>query len=283
MGIFGGLLIPLTIWGFLLVSGCDNEFSPFASSLSGEIISLNGFLDINADTQFVRTQIVRQEIETDASLDDGLVVELANQTSGQSVSMTDSLLILPSGKATHLFYTTEPIDAGANYQIIASLLGENETVRTTRIPGETLVIRDGAEVDATSSFVTQVLNLPELIERPQKVSIVYSVLINGTADPVEVSLPYDNLVSFSPNNFDGYRVTVRLSFDRTIVLSALNILPADTTTVLQSINLEYSLFSSEWRTPQLPTESSFFGSAATFRDKWTLSETQKKLIGYSKQ
>ena len=260
--------------------GCDNEFSPFAESSADESIVVNGFLDFNADTQFVRIQVVRREIERDASLGDGLTAVLKNINTGTDFLMTDSILTLETERKVHLFYLQEPVEAGSNYELEVTGINGGRSVHSTNLPVRGSFLPAPVENIASQEPIVQPIRLSDLDRQPHNVTVIYTVLRNGTGEPIEVSFPYDNFLVAENNGFN-YTIDVRLGIDRTNVIAALSLPQTDATTVLQNISLSYELFSDEWSQESVPTDVSFFGSAATFDETWTLPDVALSALMYA--
>jgi hypothetical protein len=105
-----------------LVAGCDETVEPFLDS-EDAIFSMFGYLDLNADTQWVRVMPVRRVLFLGPEPIDA-VVTLEHQASGRIVTLHDSLFRfvdpLVGGVAyAHNFWTAEPIEPEASYRLVA--------------------------------------------------------------------------------------------------------------------------------------------------------------------
>lgn len=115
-------LVSTLLLSCFLCAGCDRPFQPYLEN-SNIPFSLLGYLDLEADTQWVRVMPVRQNLILGPDSIDA-VVTLAKVGSGHPVTMRDSLFdyIDPRLGATvyaHNFWTTERLDPGAEYEIRA--------------------------------------------------------------------------------------------------------------------------------------------------------------------
>ena len=111
----------LTLLSFALVAGCNEPFQPFSD---GErVFSMFGYLDLNADTQWVRVRPLHQGFFLSPEPIDAMVT-LEEVESGRIVTLTDSLLRIDDGRLggvryAHNFWTTEPLERGARYRLKA--------------------------------------------------------------------------------------------------------------------------------------------------------------------
>ncbi len=260
----------------LLLFGCDNSFSPFSQRPGNAAVIVNGFLDVNSDSQFVRVQIVRQSILSSASLDDGITVDLRNTSTATTESMIDSLFELPGGEKVHVFYSTNPVQEGTEYQLLARAKGGAIVSESTRVPSRARLI---LEPPTTAQLtVTQDLELRDLRAVPRELSIRYTLLRNGNGPPVTVSIPYRDAATLSTSGVD---LRVRLEADRSIIFSQLGISLSDRTTVLEKVEIVYEILSQEWNFEPQNDQINFFGSAATFTESWTLADNILADLGYA--
>ncbi|NND73023.1 MAG: DUF4249 family protein [Rhodothermales bacterium] len=268
----------ICVIGFI-ITGCENSFTPFAEKRV-EILSINGFLDADVDTQFVRVAIIRNEIEQVASLNDSLSVELRDLNTAAVTAMTDSLVSLGDGERAHLFFTDIPILGDRDYRITATGPGGGTSAQQTTVPGRIAFARNTATNGQGTGQYVQTLTFANLPLRPESVDVVYTVLRNGTGDAIRVVIPYRDLMVQVPT-ISGYQLTVRLEQDRITVLSVLGLPIENGTTVLQNVSLEYALLSDEWRIPRNPNRLDFFASAASYVEEWTLPESVLDDMGYA--
>jgi hypothetical protein len=81
-------LLPL-LAGSALVAGCDHPFEPFQENTLGPF-SVFGYLDLNADVQWVRVMPIRQTLLAEPGPIDA-VVTLEHLGTGRVVTLRDSL------------------------------------------------------------------------------------------------------------------------------------------------------------------------------------------------
>lgn len=109
-------LINFLILLFIL-SSCNDTFQPFQESDSLPI-SIYGYLDASADTQWVRVTPVRELIEM-PPIKPEMEVTLEHLTSGDKVVMNDSLMQLRQGVNVMNAWTTWNIDPNQTYMMVA--------------------------------------------------------------------------------------------------------------------------------------------------------------------
>jgi hypothetical protein len=106
----------------ILASGCDHPFEPYQEDV-GAPFSIFGYLDLRADTQWIRVMPIRQSLLADPAPVDA-VVTLEEVGSGRIVTLRDSLFAFEDrgvdGVAyAHNFWTTERIQPGTTYRLEA--------------------------------------------------------------------------------------------------------------------------------------------------------------------
>lgn len=118
-------------------AGCDYPFEPYEQNDEGAF-SLFGFLDLRADTQWVRVTEVRQNVQTGAEPIDAMVT-LEHVASGRTVTLRDSVSTFPDpglggvGYA-HNFWTTEPLEPAATYRLTATRSDGASTTALVEMP-----------------------------------------------------------------------------------------------------------------------------------------------------
>ncbi|MGW8268253.1 MAG: hypothetical protein ACWGSQ_17940, partial [Longimicrobiales bacterium] len=136
--------MPLLAWvlAVLAAGACDDSFSPIAP---GEVhLSVFGYLDASADTQWVRVMPIRPLMLTSPdSL--GAEVTLEPLGTGRMIHLRDSVFhfsyygdpdVGSRGAYLHNFWTTERIDPGAAYRFSVRRSGEDPAEALVEIPDE---------------------------------------------------------------------------------------------------------------------------------------------------
>lgn len=124
----------------LLCCGCDQTFEP--TEPGERYFSLFGYLDVSADTQWIRVMPVRDVAPT-SSQPINAVVTLENLETGQILTLNDSLfayqvsnLDLSQRRYAHNFWTAETIEPEAVYRAVATRPAGRSSSAIIRIPPE---------------------------------------------------------------------------------------------------------------------------------------------------
>jgi hypothetical protein len=134
-----------------LAAGCDDRpFQPYAPNENAPF-SLYGYLDLEADTQWVRVMPVRQNLLADPAPIDAAVT-LEDMATGRTVALRDSAFTytdpqLDAVAYAHNFWTTLPLDPGGRYRITAARSDGATTTAVVDMPDEfefTFLNREGA-------------------------------------------------------------------------------------------------------------------------------------------
>ena len=120
----------LAFVALLGLAGCDVPFEPVLES--DLYFSLSGYLDVSADTQWVRIEPLSPTADPDPEAIDA-VATLVDLESGTSVPMTQRVRTFPNGPA-HLFWTTEAVRPDATYRLDVRRSDGAETRATVVIP-----------------------------------------------------------------------------------------------------------------------------------------------------
>jgi len=153
--------VPAFLLAAVLVTACDDEFTPLAPT--DLQFSVFGYLDANADTQWVRVAPIRPLILTSP---DGFsaTVTLEHLGTGQVIVLRDSVFRFtdatdPDGSEgvyAHNFWTTEPIEPGATYRFVAQREGEQRAEAIIEIPGNFAVeVRIARDTSTNDLFVLE--------------------------------------------------------------------------------------------------------------------------------
>jgi hypothetical protein len=119
----GGPLLGLAaVLASALAAGCDYPLHPYRDN-SDAPFSMVGYLDLKADTQWVRVMPVRQNLLLDPAPIDG-VVTLEQAGTGRVVTLNDSVFGFSDPRIdgvayAHNFWTTERLEPGTTYQLRA--------------------------------------------------------------------------------------------------------------------------------------------------------------------
>ena len=122
-----------------VLGGCDDPFEPFQNTHAP--FSMFGYLDLQADHQWIRVTPLRQGLLlTDpAPLD--AVVTLESLGSGRPVTLRDSVFQFPDARVggvayAHNFWTTERLVRGATYRLTATRSDGAATSALVEMPAD---------------------------------------------------------------------------------------------------------------------------------------------------
>jgi len=128
------LALVLLILG--VASGCVDSFEPFKAS-DNLHFSIFGYLNADADTQWIRVTPIRQSVFTTPDKLDATVT-LENMGTGVTIELNDSVFrfqtALEGGSASwaHNYWTDAPIEYGATY--LLSVVAANGETTTAVVP-----------------------------------------------------------------------------------------------------------------------------------------------------
>ena len=144
-------LLALALLAVLGGVACSTAFEP--QQETDALFSLFGYLEADADTQWVRVTPLRATADPDpAPLDAEVFLERA--ATGERWPMRDSLFTFGSGFTAHNVWTTAPVVAGETYRVVARRPDGAETRATVDVPP----IPDPPEViDGVFSCPTRVI------------------------------------------------------------------------------------------------------------------------------
>lgn len=100
----------------LAAGGCESAFEPFEET--DVALSLFGYLDVAADTQWVRVSALRQGVG--ASEPTGVAVTLEHLGTGERTALRDSAFRFPTGAVVHNFWTARRVEPGTAYRLVAT-------------------------------------------------------------------------------------------------------------------------------------------------------------------
>ena len=255
---------------------------PTACACSNEdpthFFALFGYLDTNADTQFVRVSPLRETLEPSPEGRPARAMTTLLGT-GAEVAWQDSLVRLDNGQMGLLFYAQLPIEPGDTYRLEIHGADGEVTRAVTQIPPR-VRLDPGPVVLNFSERLIQRVTLLDQQREPRSLNVRYRVSASGAADTVTVSLPLFVIDGASR----GLEVTVPLESNRVDVLRRLGVPPEDSTVVLHELGLEIEQLSDEWQIPQVPVNIEngfgFFGAVAHYVETWTLEAPEVLALGY---
>jgi len=207
----------------LLYIGCEPSFDPIHEN--DRHYSVFGYLNASADTQFVRIEKLRDSLATGTLTKLDATVTLTNTSTGQTVTMQDSLFEYPQGRA-HNYYTTMEIVPNGSYK---------------------LVVKGPAGTSSVDVEIPDVFPEPQLLDPPDEDPFV---VVRGIERLVGAKIIYNscvNCICGSPatdpppcpakpyiREMDFYSLADTTSFDNGIIR-----VPIDSLEDRQEIEMEY--------------------------------------------
>lgn len=179
------LLVCILVMG--VVAGCDESFEPIASSSLQ--LSVYGYLDASADTQWIRVTPIRPVAVT-APDSFGGTVTVEQVGSGRVMELRDSVFrmthwrdpeIGSEGSFVHNFWTAEPIEPGATYRFSARREGQEPVEAVVEVPG-------GYEVEV---WIAQLPGMPDYLHLVGLEHLAFVGMIEHFTDSCRPSVTVD--------------------------------------------------------------------------------------------
>lgn len=129
--------LAAVLLGAALAACGDPPFDPFAENTVGPF-AIYGYLDLRADTQWIRVTPIRHRLVPDAEPIDA-VVTLEHLETGRVVTLRDSLftfrdLGMDAEVQVPNFWTAEPLEPEATYRLVAMRSDGAATTATIEMP-----------------------------------------------------------------------------------------------------------------------------------------------------
>lgn len=124
--------ITLSLFLGLFILGCDQgNFSPFAPNQNH--FSMFGYLEADADTQFVRI-LKMNEIPIYTENLYNISAYLEDVKTGQKSILNEKIAKDSEGKTSHIFWTTDKLYKGATYRVVADAGNNQKSTATVEMP-----------------------------------------------------------------------------------------------------------------------------------------------------
>ncbi|TVQ04899.1 MAG: DUF4249 family protein [Balneolaceae bacterium] len=127
-----GILFTFAFSLFTLLISCNDTFEPFQEN-DRYHFSIYGFLDANADTQWVRVSPVREQFEQSDRLPD-MNVTIENIDTGEKTTMTNSLVEFRQGFYAANVWSDFQIEENQTYRLVAERTHGGTSYATVTIP-----------------------------------------------------------------------------------------------------------------------------------------------------
>lgn len=218
-----GMIVTIGILFFIM--GCETHFDPMQEN-DRYPYSLHGFLDVHADTQWIRVMPVLDTLLTQSSEPLNVKVSLVRESTEKTVTLNDSLFNY-SGLATAWnFWTTEPIRPEEEYTLWVETPDEENPRVIIRTPGAIsvplVVYTEGDEKGTVYGTGVENLVVAETKFR------IYTIDGSG-----EASAPFWVILSHLDN------AQVRANGDYSFTVDAWPLLEAETMTPRNRIGILY--------------------------------------------
>ncbi|MEL6445630.1 MAG: hypothetical protein AAF089_14610 [Bacteroidota bacterium] len=188
----------------LASSGCETSLDPFEET--DVRFSVFGYLDVSADTQFVRVSELRESIFLTDELD--AVVVLEEVSGATRTELRDSLLTFTSGTRVHAPWTAVPIAPSSTYRLSVTASDGSSASATIQTPAPSPEPFLNAGVTEASNAMNppnlQAISIPG-VEKLADLRIEYVLAETGS----RVTVSYLDQVRRDPNGvlqlgFDAY-------------------------------------------------------------------------------
>ena len=261
--------------------GCDNTIEPFAPTTRH--YAIYGFLDADADTQYVRVEATRPDPqEEDRTRTDVPVVSLTHVSTDESVAWRDSTVELEGDGEALLFWVPFSPEPGEIYRLDVERSDGAVSSATVRVPDF-----EEAEVGLPSQTFAgtyeQAVVFANVTRRPEKVILNYEIAYSHDDDPFPITLDYN---VFGAPVEDGWQINVRLTRDRERINSRLSIAPTRVL-LLHEVSMTVRLLSSDWplvesnqRVVNIENGFGFYGAAATHEVSWRIDSLVASELGF---
>ena len=264
-----------------LTAGCENTVEPFADTTRH--FAIYGFLDASADTQFVRVEATRPNLDDGGPAEsDVSTITTQDLVTGDLVAWRDSTIELDDGSTGALFWAALRPVPDHPYRIEVTRGDGAMSSATTTVPNYISADVRGP-IRTFAGTLEQPLVFENVNRRPESITLNYDLTITDTDKPTRITLDYDVLGAPFEN---GWKINVRLTRDRSRINARLSLQPT-AILFLHAISLEVRLLSNDWptigqsqRTNNVVDGFGFFGSAATHRVMWQVDSLVVGELGF---
>jgi len=126
-----GFISGIILSALFMLQSCDQEFNPLQEN-DYYLFSVNGYLNVHADTQWVRVMPIGTELNPSDESNPPALVTLSRHSDGKIVTLKDSLFRFNETVFVRNYYTTESILPEENYILTAeNKAGEQSTASIT--------------------------------------------------------------------------------------------------------------------------------------------------------
>lgn len=267
----------LAVCAALIAFSCDNSVDPFVES-DHLAFAVFGFLDVGADTQFVRIESIRPDGSMERIPER---VYTANLDAGDEVEWSDTLVNLDDGSTETVYFAPLRPSPGATYVLVVAARRGAPLRAFTRVPST-----PAFDADTTlflSGEIYQILRW-DGIATPSDVRMTYRVAPQLGRAPTLVDLSYDR--RFYETTGDEVTITANLSRDIEIVRSKLSDVEEADSVLLYEARSTVRALSDEWNAAtdaaNIENGEGFFASVGEFTASWTVPDSVARRIGFAR-
>jgi len=171
----------------LIFISCESSFEPLQKN-DQLIFSINGVLDVHADTQWVRVMPIGESLIPADPTPNGTVVNLSHQSTGEILAMEDSLFMFDGDTYAWNYWLARDIAGDDLYEIVAELPdgGRSRVAVTTPSP---LPVPDVEYSEISESISVSGIALDSIIVAETRY-LVQALTEVGCAPEREVSISH---------------------------------------------------------------------------------------------
>lgn len=260
------------------MAACDSSVD-LLSEDGRDLFALHGFVNNEADTQYVRVESLRPLVAGAAQGMDGVTVRSVRLDTGEDMTWEYAPDVNSTGQPAHVFRAAFRAVAGAVYQIDVQRNGVPGASASARVPPPARL-----EVSTPGlgdeNFVTQLVTVSEVAGSPLGVRLVYFLKKPGSDEIRRLEVDYGR-----PSSSQGrFLVMAYPSRDRSTLMFRLGLAPETEGVALVGISLEYEVLSPEWTSqeqdPGMSLGHGFFAARGVHESSWRLDSEAVRLLGF---
>ena len=291
------LLAVFALFTALLTSACEESVNPILES--DRNYTLWGSLDMAADTQFIRVDPIRAQL--DPGTPEALRVRFTStdMNTGDERVWSDSIVTFADGSHAHVFYEPLRVQAGHRYRIEVQPEGSDVVTSVeTAIPDapNPVVLPENVTTSTSGGGIvvraTQAIVWEGLQEAPFRVEQWYRFVESAQLPFLDIRVPNDPTSGISPDDPNAWRLQLNLAHDRAVLDTMINVRGAALAGLAQQVTLVDDAFlpPSGVFDPEVLAEPGtrtnvnngfgFVGAMGRFQAEWTLSDASRQRLRY---
>ncbi len=262
----------------LAILGCENVISPLTDDAEN-VFAIHGFLDMAADTQFVRVSALRSAVLAEKPGLENVHVQSVDESTMEVAAWSDLVIELQDGTEGVLYYSLFKPVSDRTYEL--QILKDGILVATARttLPKNPPYFA-GVPTGDTLQFI-QTIVVEGIAGRPFEIAVQYEVSRPDETPTETVLIEYDQDGS---NTLGGWQFDVYLKRDQFSVLREVDWPLFGPQLELRRVSAFISLKSAEWVNAKSPNNfenaHGFFGSVGRFELPWILPPDAVGTLGF---